>query len=299
MGTINPLKVSTENEETTRKGLPKTAKEITMSRYGVDWSQNPEKLVIFTDGKGVKPVRIKWESDFFSWIKTLKSGDTILVEAPFEPYHHKIRNDIINFCKANGINLLTINPRETANKRIELGVVAQSEEDTLDIADAKIIFDFLKKGIKHFPKAKPAEEKPLTWKDEVNMDRRNGWKESLKLYSYLPTSAPSEHLDSLTNGGKYADGFVLPVLRAAIHVKSEGGNREQFEKYVGSYGAGYPSYIRATFYRRVRTLDQRSLGIRSFKKAGVQIVRDYPELHKENMKKVRKATRWIFSQAKV
>jgi hypothetical protein len=268
-------------------------------RYGVDWSQNYEKLVIMTDGKGTKPIRIKWESDFFSWVKTLNSGDTVLVEAPFEPYYHKTRNDIIDYCEQNGIQLLTINPRETANERINKGIVATSENDTLDIADAKIIFRFLKEGKKHFPKAKRAEEKELTWKDEVNMDRRNGWKQSVKMYTYLPESAPVEHADALTNNGEYADGFVLPIIRAAVEVKTNGGNRNLFEKYVGNYGAGYPSYLRATFYRRVRTLDQRVLGVRSFKKAGIKIIEDYPEIHKRNMKKLRKASRWIFSQIQV
>lgn len=267
-----------------------------MARYGVDWSQNHENLHIITDGRSSKPVRVDWSNDFYSWIKTLKSGDTVLVESPFEPYHHKTRNDIIKHCETNGINLLTINPRETANERINLGM---TYDEKTDGKDARIIFNFLKSGKKHFPKAKPAKERPLSWTDEVNMDRRDGWKESIKLYSLLPTSVPQEHQDALVNGKKYADGFVLPVLRAALQVKKTGGDRNQFEKHVGSYGAGRPSYIRATFYRRVRTLDQRVLGVRSFKKAAINIIVDHPDTHKENMKKVRKACRWIFSQVKI
>lgn len=269
-------------------------------RYGVDWG-NPGKLVIFTDGKGSKPVRVEWAGNFEAWIHTLKAGDIVLVESPFEPYHHKTRNNIIDYCEQNGITLLTINPRETSNERINQGIVAiKSDEDPQDIIDAKIIFNFLRQGTKHFPAAKKVEERPMTWKDEVNMDRRNGWVGSMKLYQQLPAEVPAEYLDALANGAKkYADGFVLPVIRAAVYVKSIGGDRTQFERELGCYGGGFPSYLRATFYRRVRTLDQRILKVRSFKKAGIKIVVDHPEVHKENMKKLRKASRWIFSTVKV
>lgn len=269
-------------------------------RYGVDWSQNPDKLVIITDDENGGMKRVQWRGDFFSWIKTLQRGDIALLECPFEPFHHHIRNSIIDYCESNGIILLTINPRETSNEAINRGLQPKSKDDSRDLEDAKILFGFLVDGKKHLLKPRKVEVKPLTWDQECNMDRRNGWLESMKLYDYLIPECPPEHLEALTNNGEYADGFVLPMVRAAVEVTLEGdGRRDTYDKYVGGYSGAQPSFLRATFYRRVRTLDQRVIGTRSFKKQGIRIIVDHYDTHKKNMRAVRRATRWLFSQVKV
>jgi hypothetical protein len=268
-----------------------------MARYAVDWGQNPEKLVILEDVNG-KPRRVKHDGRLFEFIKTLKNGDSVYLESPFEPYHRTIHNEIVDYAVKNGIAIFVINPRETANERMNQGIVGKDDDDTLDKEDAKILFQFMVEKKKHFASPRPWEIRDETWQDAINSERRIGWPSGDTMLAKLPPakSVPDVHKDALLNGTIYSDGFVIPVVWAATETKKEGGNRDDFERYLGNYGNGYPSYLRATFYRRVRTLDQRALEVKSFKKAGIVIIRDYPDVHKTNMKKVRKACRWLFSQ---
>lgn len=259
---------------------------ITQPEYSCDWGHG-DKCVFF-DGTHILSDAPKNVPDFLRKY----SPCTLYIESSYESYLNDVYNSTLDLAQDLSSIILTVSSRKTAQVRWP-----RKKSDELD---ARIIWDIAHSGY-HLKVPKKRDLKPLGRLQQANSDRRAfGYTENnpswVETMSYLPEYFSLEPIlqDVLGNKGKeYAEGFVNPILQTALDVLEAGGTRPDFDKRVGTYGHGYPSYQRAAIYNRangrVSTLVKRDL------KAGLT---DEEELKKERMRQVRRATRFLFGCVK-
>lgn len=163
-----------------------------------------------------------------------------------------------------------------------------------DENDARQIFEFWKEGKVHLSKPHVTAEVEDTRMKRIEKLRRRNWpKQDSAEFSRCLPKAPADILKVLGDGKKLSLPFCLPLVAHALDVIDAGGKREDFDRKVGMYGAGYPSFTRShCYYHRLRALRARAHGVKSLK--GV----DDPIVRKDLMKKLRRATRWVYHQTR-
>jgi hypothetical protein len=250
--------------------------------YSCDWG-NGLKCVFF-DGKNILTHSPKRVSDFL----LTHSPCVIYIESAFESYDNSLYNDTLTLASHLNSKIYTISSRKTDRLRRD------KKLDKTDETDAILIWEIAHSGY-HLKVPRPRSIKRTSRLEKANNDRRAfgytssnpSWSE---VKSYLPEylSQPDWLKDVLGDGKTYASGFVTPIAQAALEVLDNGGNRTSFDKLLGTYAHGYPSYQRAAIFNkangRVSSLVRRDI------KNGL----DEKESLKIRLKQVRKATRIIY-----
>lgn len=250
--------------------------------YACDWGSGNK--CVFYDGEHILTDTPKTVADFIRH----RSPCILYVESPFESYDNQRYNDTLRLANELGTKIFTISPRKTDRLRRDKGL------DKSDEVDATLIWEIAHSGY-HLKIPQPRDIRRVSRLAKANNDRRAfgytnanpSWAEAKQ---YLP---PFESLepwlqDILGNNGKYAEGFVTPIIQAALQNLDDGGNRDDFDKMLGTYAHGYPSYQRAAIYNkangRVATLVRRDV------KSGA----DEKESLSNRLRQVRSGTRVIY-----
>jgi hypothetical protein len=202
-----------------------------------------------------------------------------------------------------GINIF-VDATKKELLRIPEGVLACHGELTNDQVDALIIWH-----IAHNTKTEPG--RPCAFEDlseETSLKlalalRAQEWPadKCAEMVKYLPPAdeAP-EHFSYFFVTGKrkktYCLNRVVPMIAAAldvankrpVHNRPTYGTRADYDRAIGAYGNGHPSFLRSNFYwHQMHAL----VGTQKKPIEGADI--------KEEMRKLRRATRWVWYKVKV
>lgn len=250
--------------------------------YSCDWG-NGSKCV-FYDGTEILTGAPKGVGSFL----TAYSPCILYIESAFESYDNELYNSTLELAARLGSRIWTISSRKTDRLRREKGLEKSDETDAI------LIWEIAHSGY-HLKVPRPRQINRTSRLAKANNDRRAfgytnanpSWAEAKQ---YLPdySSLDSWLKDVLGDGKKYAEGFVTPVIQAALQVLEEGGNRNNFDRLLGTYAHGFPSYQRAAIFNkangRVASLVRRDI------KSGL----DEKESLNVRLRQVRRATRIIY-----
>lgn len=257
--------------------------------YSCDWG-NGSKCV-FYDGTEILTGAPKGVGSFL----TAYSPCTLYIESAFESYDNELYNSTLKLADSLGSRILTISSRKTDRLRREKEQAGLLPPDSKsDEVDATLIWEIAHSGY-HLKVPKPRKINRTSRLEKANNDRRAygytnanpSWAEARQ---YLPGYSSLEPWlkDVLGDGKKYAEGFVTPIIQAALQVTEVGGNRDNFDRLLGTYAHGFPSYQRAAIFNkangRVASLVRRDV------KSGL----DEKESVSKRLRQVRSATRIIF-----
>lgn len=254
-------------------------------KYSCDWGSGSK--CVFFDGENIVSTQYKRVADFIRH----SSPCTIYIESAFESYDNNLYNSTLKLADELGTEIYTISARKTDRLRREKGLEKSDE------TDAKLIWEIANSNY-HLKRPQQRSIRRTSRLEKANNDRRAfgytndnpSWAEAK---TYLPdySSLVPWLQDILGDGKKYASGFVTPIIQAALQILDDGGNRNDFDKLIGTYAHGFPSYQRASIFNkangRVASMVRRDL------KNGL-IEEDSL---KERLKQVRGATRYLYSLA--
>lgn len=271
--------------------------------FGIDWDRNG--LYVTNDGESVSYLE-KWSLVDFN---NEFAPCIIVLEAQFESYAPVKRNAAIQNSKELGSELLTVPSRYTG-REIKLTYMPENPDKTIhrsrsgsrewkEIADyvsAVVIFEMATKTRMHLKRpALYPEHKESEW-ERFNEIRRGlgGLKKTdpwvVETMDVLPpfSEVPTEFQNALGNASSYALGFMLPMIIAS----KESSSRKDFERRLGNYAHGYPSFCRATYMRRFTTLAKREQGVRKNEDV------DWKTARKSIFPRLRGAVRWVYHMSK-
>ena len=257
----------------------------THPEYSCDWGHGNK--CVFYDGVLILDSAPKNVRDFLK----ANSPCILYIESAFESYHNETYNETLKLANSLGSQIFTISSRKTDRLRRVQGL------EKSDTVDAVLIWEIAHSNY-HLKTPTSRVLRRLGRLEKANNDRRAfdytdsnpSW---IEAKNCLPSYASLEPWmqDVLGDGKKYAAGFVTPIVQCALSVLDNGGNRDDFDKLLGTYAHGFPSYTRAAIFNkangRISSLVRRDI------KAGL----DEEESLKNRMRQVRKATRFIFNQA--
>jgi len=267
--------------------------------FGIDWGQG-KKLTVY-DGINV------WssEKDLKTFIQEY-SPCLIVIEPTFESYVRRLHNEVIREAQNLGSQIWTLPTRKTARERLNRNIEKSDEND------AKLIYTLwdekpsLYQGVYFAPARLWEDEAESTRIERIEMLRRRGWpKEGTSEFSqWLPLKEETPDFVKHTcgDGKKLSEAFVLPLIATALDVIESGGNRDDFDRKVGMYGHGYPSLMRSHCYHhrlgalRLRAL-KKSSSDKKLNRGNLKSVND-SATRKEEMRSLRRATRWFFWHVK-
>ena len=199
----------------------------------------------------------------------------IVTESTFMSYDPIGRNEVIEDILKRGNLILTISPRATAHKRFALGRMGMKLTNKMKMTsanqklkeenDTKVIYEIIKEGKVHLKvpqlvvidfsepakcfelhrrhdfeqwTGKPVLQDPSTVMNKdgkPSIEFQKMWCKDAKLKLKKPKY-------------EYEWKIVAPMYLA--YLKSN-GNIKNFERLVGCNSSGYPSFARATWYRRI------------------------------------------------
>lgn len=267
-----------------------------MNTYAVDWGGHADKLVVH-DGQETFAAG----TDLLTFVRE-RSPCRILIEPTFESYARSVHNQVIDEAERLGTSILTLPTRKTASERGRRGIEKSDE------ADAKLIWTLYHEGRVHFAHARRwAVEENQTRMERIELLRRRGYpkEETQEFVLFWPSrhEVPARVLDALGDGKKdLAEGTLLPLIAASLDVLESGGTRDDFDRFCGTYGHGYPSFVRSNLYwHRLQALRLRRLkesnSDKSLTKSALKGLDD-SIVRKQAMRDIRWATRWVFHHVK-
>jgi len=276
-------------------------KKVRTNICAIDWAKKND--LAFLDKNGEIQSLVE-KLSLYEVIKKYSSQfDTFVIESTFESYDLEEHNNVIDLVKKLGLQLFTINPRETAHFRMA------NELNKTDKNDAISILRMFLEGEKHFRIARKwnvNNKEDLNWKSEykrIARLRNKDWntvKTNKKLsteYNIFQTiqqntTFKTELGEPVGKKTKLSLSFVFPFILIALKSKS----RKEFDKRTGLYGNGYSNILRSNFYySRVNTLLKRHFGVKSLKNIDKTLLN---EKRKETMKILRSAVRSIYAETK-
>ncbi len=255
--------------------------------FAFDWGHG-RKFVVF-DGE-----RHHYFDDIVDAIRSLPVC-RLVGEVSFGSFDSRVRNEAIDLATARGTELRTISNRATKNYRADKGLPPkatlkltgiQSDEE-----DARIIYLIAFTGNYHLAKPRRWEIRPETYKSKMVKERSVGWSgpDAARARALLPPAADApEYLVGWQDNGKrkkrWKENMVLPMVLAAIDVVSRGKGVREFDRYVGAYAHGRNSQLRSNFY--------------FWRLPAVCANDNSKENRNKEASKLKRGTRWIFSQVK-
>lgn len=275
---------------------------------GLDWGNGSKLTYAFVKEDGTIETRV-WKQGMVSFIDYCFACGCkcIVVESTFESFNHSRRNEVIDAAAKLGVEIVTLNPRETAWYRkshdgwqdMKAGVYG-------DALDAFILLSIHQEAHKHLAKPRRAvEHEATTGVQKIDKIRRDlGYRlrdPLVKEYlQYLPSfgSIPADVQECLgdARGKKYDLPFVMLTVAASLDFP----RKEQFENDFGMHGHGQPGLLRSSFFRRVKTLCDRAQknALTNLSGTSEPANGNHNPLRKEYMRKLRKTVRWVYWQVR-
>lgn len=245
-----------------------------MQNVYVDWGKAP-KFIALDDEGNLLPV-----NDIFDVLEKY-SPVRVFIESTFESKEPEQRNTAIDFAQTMDSEILTLRPSITATYRKLWGITKTTDE-----VDAHVIRRIATETEVHFSKARKAEMRIPTIQRKADKLGVRGVVRHLGPYA----SAPSEIRNSLGDGKAYAKTAAMFVVAAL-----ESPTRKEFLRRVGCSGSGFPSVLRATFYRRVKTMVRQVFGVRSLKSIPQEMI---TPVFKQSQKLLHRALRQLYYQVR-
>lgn len=200
-----------------------------------------------------------------------RSFPQIVTESTFESYDKIGKNEVIDLMKAAGIDFRALSPRNTAIKRYEMGHTGVNTTNAFALStlnqkakeeiDVKAMWKLVEEGKVHLRKPTKVIIDFADPRICFEAHRRHNQLDICPVVQKTALPDPSTMGEAFKlmwcNTAKmklvkpkyvYDWNIVGPILLA--YLDSNGG-RKDFERLVGCYNAGYPSYARATWYRRI------------------------------------------------
>ena len=241
-------------------------------------------------GKGVKLQFCDWEGNALPQQKSVLeflerySPVRIFTETAMACKEPEERNSIIDYAQARGSVILTVGTRTTMTYRKLWGMPKDERSGAGDLADAQLIRRIALETDALFLPIKKAEVR------EPNIQRRANRLTARRIAEVL--GPPDDNLSAFCDvkTGKYAKTTALFVQTAL-----EQNTRKAFLRNVGAHGHGYPNYLRATFYRRVKTLVRQRLGVRGLSKVPLEQI---DPIFREEQKRLFRALKVLFARVK-
>ena len=229
-----------------------TVNIFTRPRFGLDWGGRDGKLVAVTliDGRYI-------ETEPESLLAFIQSnpGAEIVTEAAFEAYLGQAKRDeIVQAARDNDVLLLLAPTRYTRKIRALHGL------EKTDLRDAKILHDAGLKDRLHLSRAKLTSEAVLLDRTELTKrlvaSRRQKYQDETAKQAVAllpePTAVPPRVAARLCKGirkVKYDPLYrVVTLAETARYVLERGGNRRDYERWLGLSGHGYPSLMRSNLF---------------------------------------------------
>lgn len=258
-----------------------TAAPESGKRWAFDWGSRVGKLVFVNIDD---PAEVLYAEKLEYFIREQKPA-ALYGEATFESYEVDRYNYVLGVAHMFKVPIYTLRTSITAHVR------GDREKD--DLGDARVIAEVAKAGRVHFRTARPRGQKEEGYsalRKKINKTlvklRREGYPKTDPVLQAALNSLPAvvdvpQDLRSVVmRNKKFSPSFTLSYTIAARLVREIGGNRKDFDRQTGLYGAGYPSLLRSNALHH-------GLGPKLRKKGD-------PAVRKERMRTLRRASHWIW-----
>jgi hypothetical protein len=242
----------------------------------MDWGQGKKLQIV--DGEG-EP--FPQQANVFAFLETY-SPVRIFTETAMSCKHPHERNEIIDYAKSLGSEILCLGTRTTRTYCKQWGISGELP----DIVAAGIIRRIALETDALFVPIKKVTIRPPSLQRRADKLGIKGVTAQLGRYADAP-----ENVQRCFGNGEQYDTTAKLFVQAAL----ESDNRLDFIRQVGCYGHGYPNILRATFYRRVKTLALRIAGERSSKVIPTDV---WSGLYKSCQKDLFKALKTLYYQVK-
>jgi hypothetical protein len=238
--------------EGTAKQNAETAIIHARPRFGLDWGGRAGKLVAVSSVLGQLQ---EFEPESLLALIVGNPGCEIVTEAAFEAYlGQDKRDEIVRAARANNVLMLLAPTRYTRKIRALHGL------EKTDVRDAKILFEAGRKDRLHLSQAKLTSEMVQLDRTELTKrlvtTRRAKYEDDIAraAIALLPEASalPPRVAARLVKGKKkikYDPLYrVVTLAETARYVVERGGNRRDYERWLGLSGHGYPSIMRSNLY---------------------------------------------------
>lgn len=209
-----------------------------------DWSA--QVLDVTTDGEVVTQMK-----NIETLADSLNEPHKIVCESSFEPYVLGRRQGMAKLLRERGHELYTFNQRQTARRRREL------ELDKSNDNDARVIFDIAANTNMHMhPLLPDPDEEWIERRSKLNREylhiKFNGQKPELLIKPAKAIlgrfSKRTEEEQEMWGNGK-PDKYSDSVLAAVYFTTARTRSRDEFERLLGLYQAGYPTLLRSDIHK--------------------------------------------------